>query len=168
GDPNPDFIFGFSFSASYKGFDFDFLATGTLGNEIVQSYRNQVDKFANYSTDILDRWHGEGTSTTVPRVTNSNINYKFSDIFVQDGSYLRISNITLGYELTNLIKIKALSSLKVYASVQNLYTFTNYTGMDPDVGYGFVNGATDSFSSGVDLGYYPTPRTILFGVSVKF
>lgn len=168
GDPNPDFIFGFSFSASYKGFDFDFLATGTLGNEIVQSYRNQVDKFANYSTDILDRWHGEGTSTTVPRVTNSNINYKFSDIFVQDGSYLRIANITLGYELTNLIKIKALSSLRVYASVQNLYTFTNYTGMDPDVGYGFVNGATDSFSSGVDLGYYPTPRTILFGVSVKF
>ncbi len=168
GDPNPDFIFGFSFSASYKGFDFDFLATGTLGNEIVQSYRNQVDKFANYSTEILDRWHGEGTSTTVPRVTNSNINYKFSDIFVQDGSYLRIANITLGYELTNLIKVKALSSLRVYASVQNLYTFTNYTGMDPDVGYGFVNGATDSFSSGVDLGYYPTPRTILFGVSVKF
>jgi TonB-linked SusC/RagA family outer membrane protein len=168
GDPNPDFIYGLNFSATWKGFDFLLATNGVAGNEIVQSTRNHVDKYSNYSTEILDRWTGTGTSTTVPRVTNNNVNYKFSDIFVQSGSYFRISNITLGYNLAEILKVKSLKSLRVYASVQNLYTFTKYTGMDPEVGYGFDNGITDQFSSGIDLGYYPRPRTILFGISVKY
>ena len=167
GDPNPDFIFGFNFSASWKGFDFNLVTNGVAGNQIVQSYRNPVDKFSNYSTEILERWTGPGTSNTVPRVTNNNINYKFSDIFVQSGTYFRISNITVGYDLAGIMKLKTFKKLRVYASVQNLYTFTKYTGMDPEVGYGLDNGITDRFSSGIDLGYYPRPRTILFGVNVN-
>lgn len=167
GDPNPDFIYGINFAASWKGFDFSLVTNGVAGNQIVQSYRSPVDKYSNYSTDILERWTGQGTSNTVPRVTNTNINYKFSDIFVQNGTYFRISNITLGYDLASIIKMKSFKSLRLYASVQNLHTFTNYTGMDPEVGYGLDNGITDQFSSGIDLGYYPRPRTILFGVSVK-
>jgi TonB-dependent starch-binding outer membrane protein SusC len=167
GDPNPDFIFGVNFAASWKGFDFNLVTSGVAGNQIVQATRNHVDKFSNYSTEILERWTGQGTSNSVPRVTNANINYRFSDIFVQSGAYFRISNITLGYNLATIIKMKSFKSLRLYASVQNLYTFTNYTGMDPEVGYGLDNGISDQFSSGIDLGYYPRPRIILFGVSVK-
>jgi TonB-dependent starch-binding outer membrane protein SusC len=168
GDPIPNFLYGVNFSCNYKGIDFLLIATGVAGNQIVQSYRGQTDKYSNYSTEILDRWTGTGTSTTIPRVTNNNINYKFSDIFVKNGSYLRISNVTLGYDLIKVIKIKFMSQLRIYFSVQNLYTFTKYSGMDPEVGYGFDNGATDKFSSGIDLGFYPHPRTMLLGVNVKF
>ena len=169
GSPNPDFVYGLSLSLQYKAFDFYLNANGVAGNQIVQSYRNHSDKYANYTTAILDRWNGEGTSNTIPRVTNSNINYtKFSDLFVQDGDYLRLSNLTLGFDLNSLIGAQALNKLRVYASVQNLYTFTQYTGMDPEIGFGFDNGETDRFSSGIDLGYYPRPRTMLFGLNINF
>ena len=164
GDPNPDYVFGFSVGFDYKGFDFAVDANGVAGNQIVQSYRNQSNAFANYTTEILNRWHGEGTSTTIPRVTETNVNYLFSDIFVKNGDFLRISNITLGYDFTkNLIKYKYLGQLRLYASVQNAFTFTKYNGMDPEIGYGVENG-----SSGVDLGYYPRPRTVMVGVNIKF
>jgi TonB-dependent starch-binding outer membrane protein SusC len=168
GDPNPDFTFGLSFSCDYKALDFSVVANGVAGNQIVQSYRNHASKYANYTSDIWGRWTGEGTSNRIPRVTNSNINYQFSDLFVQDGDYLRISNVTLGFDVAKLVSIKNFSQCRLYASVQNLYTFTNYTGMDPEVGYGLDNGATDRFSSGIDLGFYPNPRTVLFGISLKF
>jgi len=168
GDPNPDFLYGLSFSCNYKGIDFLVIANGVAGNQIVQSYRSHTDKYANYTTEILDRWTGPGTSNTIPRVTNNNVNYKFSDIFVKNGSYFRISNITLGYDLSTLFKVRQIGQIRIYASVQNLCTFTKYSGMDTEVGYGFDNGVTDRFSSGIDLGYYPRPRTILAGVTIKF
>jgi|WetSurSiteA1Bulk_404760.scaffolds.fasta_scaffold00086_4 TonB-dependent starch-binding outer membrane protein SusC len=168
GDPNPNFIFGLTLSADYKAFDFQVVANGVAGNQLVQSYRNHTNKYSNYSSAILDRWTGEGTSNKIPRVTNANINYQFSDIYIQNGDYLRISNITLGFDLAKVVKLKMLSQCRLYASVQNLYTFTGYDGMDAEVGYGFNNGETDQFSSGIDLGYYPSPRTILAGISVKF
>lgn len=163
GDPNPDVTFGVSLSLNYKNFDFYIASNGVLGNQIVQSYRNQTNQYSNYTTEILDRWHGEGTSNKIPRVTNNNINWQFSDLYVHDGAYWRISNITLGYDFKNLINYKFINQLRVYASVLNAFTFTKYNGMDPEVGYGL-----DSFTSGVDLGFYPNPRTFLFGVNVKF
>jgi TonB-linked SusC/RagA family outer membrane protein len=163
GDPNPDYTFGFSIGGDYKNFDFSVSANGVAGNQLVQSYRNHTNGFANYTSEILNRWHGEGTSTTIPRVTETNVNYLFSDIFVKDGDFLRISNITLGYNFAKLIKSKFLSQARLYTSVQNAFTFTKYNGMDPEVGYGLENG-----SAGVDVGYYPRPRTYLFGVSIKF
>lgn len=163
GDPNPDYTFGFSIGGDYKNFDFSVSANGVAGNQIVQSYRNHTNGFANYSSEFLNRWHGEGTSTTIPRVTETNVNYLFSDIFIKDGDFLRISNITLGYNFAKIIKSKFLSQARLYTSVQNAFTFTKYNGMDPEVGYGLENG-----SAGVDIGYYPRPRTYLFGVSIKF
>jgi TonB-linked SusC/RagA family outer membrane protein len=169
GDPNPDYIYGLNFACDYNGFDFSVNASGVAGNQLVQSYRSQTDQYANYTTEILDRWHGEGTSDRMPRVTNQNINWQFSDLYIQEGAYLRISNITLGYDLAKLIKENnILSQLRVYGSVQNAFTFTKYNGMDPEIGYGLDNGATDKFSSGIDLGYYPRPRTFMVGVNVKF
>ncbi|PIB35766.1 SusC/RagA family TonB-linked outer membrane protein [Reichenbachiella sp. 5M10] len=163
GDPNPDFTYSLSLGFDYKGFDFSVLAYGVAGNQIVQSYRNQPNTYSNYTRAILDRWHGEGTSNSTPRVTESNINYQFSDIFVQDGDFLRINNITLGYDFAKLIDNPAIGKLRLYASVLNAYTFTAYDGMDPEVGYGLENG-----SSGVDLGYYPRPRTYLLGLNFNF
>ncbi len=169
GDPNPDFIFGLSLNLSYKGFDFSVLGNGVAGNQIVQSYRNQGDKYANYGTEILGRWTGEGTSDEIPRVTNNNVNYKFSDIYVQDGAYFRISNVTLGFDVASVTDVKWLGQCRVYAQVQNLYTFTKYNGMDPEVGFGYTDDdAGTAFASGIDMGYYPRPRTILFGINLKF
>lgn len=164
GDPNPDYVFGFSLGFDYKGFDFSVDANGVAGNQIVQSYRNHTNAFSNYTAEILNRWHGEGTSTKLPRVTETNVNYLFSDVFVKDGDFLRISNITLGYDFAkSLVKHKYMSQLRLYASVQNAFTFTKYNGMDPEIGYGVESG-----SSGIDLGYYPRPRTVMFGVNLKF
>jgi TonB-dependent starch-binding outer membrane protein SusC len=164
GNPNPDYTFGFSVSANYKGFDFSLLANGVAGNELVQAYRNHASQYANYTTSILDRWHGPGSSNTVPRVTENNSNWtNFSDLYIHKGDYLRIANVTLGYDFTNLIGRNVVSKVRLFASALNLYTFTKYDGMDPEVGYG-----VNTFSSGVDLGYYPRPRTYLIGLNVQF
>lgn len=169
GNPLPDFTFGFTVSGAYKGFDLTIQANGVTGNQIVQSYRNQANQFANYTTAILDRWHGPGTSNEMPRVTDDNRNWiQFSDLYIQDGDFLRISNVTLGYDLSRLLKGKHVNQVRLYASALNLTTLTKYTGMDPEVGYGIDNGERDKFSSGIDLAYYPRPRTFLVGVNVKF
>lgn len=163
GNGMPDFTFGFSLGFDYKGFDFSVTANGETGNKIVQSYRNVGSATANYTTEILDRWTGEGTSNKIPRVTNTNINYQFSDLFIHDGKFLRISNITLGYDFAKLIHTPYVSQARLYFQVQNAFTFTHYNGMDPEVGYGM-----DGWVSGVDLGYYPRPRTCLVGFNLKF
>ncbi|WP_258098924.1 SusC/RagA family TonB-linked outer membrane protein [Marinoscillum pacificum] len=170
GNPNPDFIFGFNVSVDYKGFDFSVLGSGVAGNQIVQSYRNHANQYSNYTSEILDRWHGEGTSNSMPRVTENGSNWtQFSDLYIKDGDYLRISNVTVGYDFKNLLNnSEAFGKLRVYASALNLFTFTSYTGMDPEIGYGIDNGETDRFSSGVDLGYYPRPRTFMVGLNVSF
>lgn len=163
GNGMPDITYGFNIALDYSGFDFSVTANGVTGNKIVQSYRNHANKQANYTTAFLDRWTGEGTSNRMPRVTETNINWQFSDLYLQDGDYLRISNITLGYDFAKLLKCKYISQARLYASVQNAFTFTNYDGMDPEIGYG-----TSKWVSGIDLGYYPRPRTYLFGVNLKF
>lgn len=163
GNGMPDFTYGFSLGFDWKGLDFSVSANGSVGNKIVQTYRNQGTTTANYTTQILDRWTGEGTSNKIPRVTNTNINYQFSDLFIQDGDFLRISNVTLGYDFAKLIKCKYISQCRLYAQVQNALTFTKYDGMDPEIGYGNAG-----WVSGIDYGYYPRPRTFLFGVNLKF
>ncbi|MFY0686410.1 MAG: TonB-dependent receptor [Cyclobacteriaceae bacterium] len=169
GNPNPIASIGLNFSADFRGFDFSINTYGAFGHQIVQSYRDHSNKFANYTTAILDRWSGEGTSERIPRVTNSNTNYyHFSDLFIENGNFLRIANLTLGYDLTEIVRNKNINQLRFYLAVNNLATLTKYSGMDPDVGYGFDNGIQDKFSSGVDLGFYPNPRSILIGTSFKF
>jgi len=169
GNPNPDYTFGINLSANYKGFDFSLLASGVIGNEIVQSYRNHANQYANYTTSILGRWHGPGSSNTMPRVTENSANWiNFSDLYIHEGDYLRLSNITVGYDFGRIFKKSYLRQVRIYASAQNLYTFTKYSGMDPEIGYGIDNGERDRFSSGIDLGYYPRPRTFLLGANIRF
>lgn len=162
GDPNPDLTFGFNITLGWKGFDFSVQASGVSGNQLVQSWRSPGG-FANYSTEILGRWHGAGTSNRIPRVTEDGVNWaQFSDLYIYDGKFLRINNITLGYDFSRLAKKSYLGKLRVYASVQNAFTFTKYNGMDPEVGY------NEGFSSGVDVGYYPRPRTFMVGANIRF
>jgi TonB-dependent starch-binding outer membrane protein SusC len=128
------FTYGFNISLDYKGFDFSLNANGMAGNKIVQSYRAQTNIYSNYTTAILDRWHGEGTSKSMPRVTRTNYNWQFSDLFIHDADFLRISTITLGYDFAKLTNRKVIRKARLYAQVQNAFTFTKYDGMDPEIG----------------------------------
>lgn len=170
GDPNPHHVFGFRVSGRYKNFDLSVTTNGVAGNKIVQSYRDAPSFYGNWTSDILSRWHGQGTSNSMPRVTQNNVNWTdFSDLYIHDGSYWRISNITLGYDLAKLVKWKSLSQFRIYVAGENLFTFTKYSGMDPEIGYS-ASDATGvySFGQGVDLGYYPRPRKTMVGVSIIF
>jgi TonB-linked SusC/RagA family outer membrane protein len=167
GDPNPDFTFGLNFGIDYKGFNFSLVANGVGGNQIMRSYRDfAIFPTHNFTTEIFDRWYGEGTSNKLPKLsTASSKNFSnISDLYVEDGDYFRISNITVGYDFSKILKKDYLSQIYLYLSVQNLYTFTKYSGMDPEIGY---NGGS-SFGSGIDLGFYPSPRTALVGLNVTF
>ncbi|MBS2211419.1 TonB-dependent receptor [Carboxylicivirga mesophila] len=167
GKPLPDFELGIQLNAEYKGVYVNTTMAGKFGHQVMQSYRSFADQLSqNYTTQIFGRWHGEGTSNRLPRLTyNSSANTQLiSDIYMHDADYLRINNLTLGYKFDRLLRdVDWMSAAKVYVSVNNLYTFTKYDGMDPEVGYG-----ANSWSSGVDLGLYPLPRTVMFGVNVTF
>lgn len=170
GKPTPDFTFGLTFGFTWKSLDFSLTSNGVAGNQIFQSYRDYGNQYNNYTTAILSRWHGEGTSNTLPRVTETNINYQISDIFIHNGDFLRISNVQVGYDFAKDLKLKFLSQFRWYVAVQNAFTFTAYDGMDPEVGYGTADTGSGSASStsGIDLGYYPRSRTFLTGFSLKF
>ncbi|MBN2274021.1 MAG: TonB-dependent receptor [Bacteroidales bacterium] len=188
GDPNPDFIYGFTIDATYKGFDFSMNIQGVAGNQIVQAYRAEERTYFNYTAEALDRWQwvdanengvvdaGEGTSDVMPRITlgsDRNRNWKaFSDLFVKDAGYLKIKSINLGYDFKTLFKGLPLQQLRIYVAATNLLTITKYDGLDPEVGYGsYYDGSgrlTDAYASGVDIGFYPAARTYLIGANVKF
>jgi len=167
GDPHPDFTIGFSFNLGYKGFDLNVATTGAFGQQIAKSYRSFADtKVQNYATDIFGRWYGEGTSNKLPRLTSgSNTNWQeISDIYIENGDYVKIQNVTLGYDFKKLFTKMPFGQARLYVTAQNLYTFTNYSGQDPEVGY----GGGQNWVSGVDVGFYPSPRTFLVGVNIKF
>jgi hypothetical protein len=177
GNPNPKFIFGFRINTAYKGFDFSMNIQGQSGNQIVQSYRTQESYYNNYTTDILNRWTGEGSTNKYPRVTmsdESNKNWRsFSDLYVQNGDYVKIKSINLGYDLKkSLLKHTPIQQFRIYVSATNLLTVTKYTGWDPEIGYGSSYDSSgklvDAYASGIDVGFYPSSRTYLFGVNVTF
>ncbi|MFT3995140.1 MAG: TonB-dependent receptor [Dysgonomonas sp.] len=163
GNPTPEWSFSINNSFAYKNFDLQIFLQGVAGNDIYNANRIWQEGMAvpqNQTAKVLDRWTGEGTSNSVPRAVYSdpNKNARHSSRFVEDGSYLRIKNLTLGYTLPeNLSKRAYLQTVRLYMSCQNLYTFTKYSGFDPEVG-----------ANGVDLSTYPLTRTVSFGVNVKF
>lgn len=168
GNPHPDFTAGLNIWLSYKGFDFNLTGYGAFGQEIAKSYRSFADSpRENYTTDIYEFWTGEGTSNRYPRLTTAvgdrNRN-NISDIYIEDGSYFKISNVTVGYDFSRLFKKSFLSKARLYFTAQNLFTITGYSGMDPEIGYGF----DEDWVSGIDLGYYPSARTFLVGVNISF
>jgi len=168
GDPNPDFEMGIQLNFEFKGVYANATMVGKYGMQVMQSYRSFADNFdQNYTSQIFDRWHGEGTSNRLPRMSSSsNRNTNFiSDIYMHDADYLRINNLTVGYNFDEMLsEIEHMSNLKVYVAVTNLYTFTDYDGMDPEVRFGH----DAAWASGIDLGLYPQARTVMFGLSVDF
>jgi TonB-linked SusC/RagA family outer membrane protein len=170
GSPIPDFTFGFTNTLNYKNFDLSLFLQGSYGAEIFNFLKWQLTKldnsYYNQLTDVLDRYTADNTDGSLPRftVTNSNNTY-MSDRYIEDGSYLRIQNLTIGYRLpVNIIKYIKMTSLRFYLSAQNIYTFTKYSGYDPEIG-SYDNGI---LLMNVDQGHYPNPRTITFGVNVEF
>jgi len=163
GDPIADATMGFNLQLNYKGFDFAAYAYASLGNDMVRNYERTLTD-VNRLDYVLDRWTGPGTSNEVPRVTTAaTSNNVFSDYFVEDASFLRIQNVQLGYTVNpEFTKRAAVNKLRFYVSVSNLYTFTKYKGFDPSASSG------DPLSSGIDYGFYPVPRTYMFGMNVNF
>jgi TonB-linked SusC/RagA family outer membrane protein len=163
GDPIPDVTMGFNLNLNYKGFDFVAYTFASLGNDMVRNYERALSD-VNKLNYTLGRWTGEGTSNTVPRVTTgATTNNVFSDYFVEDASFVRIQNVQLGYTLNSNASEKiGLTKLRLYTSVNNLYTFTKYRGFDPSASSGSPIGG------GIDYGFYPTPRTFIVGLNVNF
>ena len=168
GNPNPDVMLGINLGLSWKGLDFSVNGAGAFGQQIMRSYRSFSDApYQNYDTTILERWHGEGTSNTMPRISSTgseNTNW-VSTRYMEDADYFKIKTVTLGYDFKHLWKACPFQQLRLYVQAQNLYTFTGYKGLDPEVG----NSAGGSgWASGIDLGLYPPSRTYLVGASIKF
>jgi TonB-linked SusC/RagA family outer membrane protein len=163
GDPIPDALMGFNMQLEYKGFDFVAYLYASLGNDMVRNYERTLTDI-NRSDYVLDRWTGPGTSNEVPRVTTgATANNVFSDYFVEDASYLRIQNVQLGYTVNpDFTKRAAITKLRFYVGVNNLYTFTEYKGYDPGASSG------QPLSSGIDYGFYPISRSYMFGMNVNF
>ncbi len=171
GNPIPDFELGLQLNVSWKGIYANMTMAGKFGQQVMRSYRSFADSFdQNYTTEVFGRWHGEGTSNTQPRLTSiAHRNQQFvSDIYMHDADFLRITNLTVGYDfktLGSLQSFKWLTGAQVYMSVNNLYTFTKYAGMDPEAAWG---GDDTPWATGIDLGLYPLPRTVMFGVNITF
>lgn len=163
GNPTPDFNYGASFSANYKGFDIGIDATGVYGNEIFRQWNRGNYAQFNYQTARMDRWHGEGTSNWEPILhTGRSNNYLISSYWIEDGSFFRIRNVQLGYNFKpSVLNRIHLKSLRVYVNAQNLKTFTNSTGFTPEIG-----GKAIAF--GVDNGTYPVPAIYTFGLNLNF
>jgi len=168
GNPNPDVTLGINLGLAWKGLDFAVNGAGAFGHQIMRSYRSFSDSWwHNYDTTIFDRWHGEGTSNTVPRISgtgHANTNY-VSTRYMENADYFKVKTVTLGYDFKRLWKSCPLQQLRLYVQAQNLITFTGYTGLDPEVGN---SAGADGWASGIDLGLYPPSRTYLVGASIKF
>ena len=168
GDPHPDITAGMGINLGYKGFDFSVTATGAFGQQILRSTNNDANIYDNLSRKLVyGSWRGEGTSNFLPRLNNlKNINFMtMSEIWLEDADYVKIQNVTFGYDFKKVWKSCPLSQLRLYFTAQNLFTFTGYTGMDPELG---ADGSTVSWAAGIDNGFYPTPRTYMVGVNIKF
>ena len=159
----PKYTFGLTLNMDYKGFDFMVFAQGASGNTIFQGLRRLDILNANYQTDALSRWTAEGTSNDYPRLTNNDTNGNFgkmSNFYLENGDYLRLKVVQLGYSLPKDISGKiGASKLRLYVTGENLLTLTKYTGYDPEIGGNTL---------GIDRGYYPQSRSFMFGANVQF
>ncbi len=168
GSATPDFTYGFGANFGYKGLDLQIFLQGTYGNEIVNGMWNAFHAplgYNNATTERLNRWTPENPNTDEPRMFISNQdNLRFSDYYVEDGSFMRVRNVTLSYTLPTTVLPMNGSRLRIYVASDNLLTFTNYSGWDPEIGE--LNFSPLSF--GVDQASYPQPRRFRVGIDLKF
>ncbi len=178
GNPFPDFTYGMQFGFNWKELDFSLLIQGVQGNDIYFLYGNfayetQSRGFNSYA-DILNRWTPENTNTLIPKVSidDRNGNRRPSTRFLYDGSYMRIRNISLGYDLKKLLRLDQVMAFRVYLTVQNALTFTKYPGLDPEIQANANDtrglGLSSDLAVGIDWGTVPSPRTFVAGIKVDF
>lgn len=163
GDPFPQFTMGWNLNLEYKNFDFTAFTYASVGNDIYRAYERNAN-YSNKYRAVLARWTGAGTTNDArnPRYsfTDANSNIRVSDRYVEDGSFVKIKNIQLGYTFPSSVTKKILSRLRIYAQVKNAYTFTKYSGFDPEIPGGILD-------TGVDRGAYPQARTYAVGIDIK-
>lgn len=173
GNPYPDFTYGLNLNAAYKGFDFNCFITGVQGNDVYNANvfdLTGMNRLFNASTAVLDRAIVENgvvinPSATLPRAQGASINWSSANQrYIEDGSYARFKNITLGYTLSGDTFKEYFSSARFYISAQNLITITNYSGLDPEIARVDANAN----SAGIDIGRYPQPKSVIFGFNVTF
>ncbi|HPB52107.1 MAG TPA: SusC/RagA family TonB-linked outer membrane protein, partial [Saprospiraceae bacterium] len=166
GNPIPKMSYGLTGNIAYKGFDLNMFWLGSYGNDIYNATVRYDFTYVNRPESTLNRWTGPGTSNTEPKVSlnDPNQNARVSDRFVEDGSFLRLKNIQLGYSIpTRWMSKVRVRELRIYAAAQNLFTFTRYSGMDPEIG--IVGNALEL---GIDKGFYPQARVFMGGIELKF
>ena len=174
GSPLPDFTYGINVDMTYKQFDMSMFLQGVEGNDIYNATAYLLDGKldSNLNTNFLNRWTGEGSTNSTPRATFDGFanNSRQSSRFVEDGSYLRLKNIQLGYNFTKDALSKTfISKARVYVAAQNLFTITNYSGLDPELGVDETqNGSKTSLDIGIDRGRYPSTRTVSLGLNINF
>lgn len=179
GNGIPGYTYGLNIRTTYKNFDFSVFLNGQGDVDIANMtkfftgslrYFNTTG-MVNGSADLVNSWTGPGTSNSLPRLDYDapTSNRFFSDAYIEDGSFLRIQNIQLGYTLPNKVnELLGIQSLRIYSAVQNLYTFTSYSGYDPEVGSALVGGQRNVLTTGTDYGRYPVPTTLTVGLNLKF
>lgn len=173
GNPYPDLVAGLNLSAKYKNFDFNVFFAGSYGNDVYNT--NLYDLYGmtrlfNSGVQVLDRWTGPGTSNFIPRALGATQNTSASDRYIEDGSYTKLKNLTIGYTIPTKFFNDAITKFRIYMSGQNLITITDYSGLDPEIGQiSLNNGATrNQFEVGIDRGNYPQPKSIVFGLQLEF
>jgi len=163
GSPIPDYLFSFNFELGYRGIDLSAAFNGQYGNDIYNAKKQARFGTPNFERSALNRWTGEGTTNQYPRITDGGHNYNVSDFFIEDGSFLKLQSLTLGYTIhPDLTTRLGMRNLRVYANANNLFTLTSYDGYTPEVTSGSV------IASGIDDAFYPFARTITFGISASF
>lgn len=169
GSPWPDFVYGITLGVAWKGFDFNLFIQGSQGNDVMNMTLLDFESgtgYMNARSDYLSRaWSGEGSTDRYHRISaRQEGNLLVSDYFLEDGSYARIKNVQLGYDFCNRVikKNKIISQCRLYLSAQNLFTFTNYSGLDPEI------GSSNATVNGIDSGFYPQARVWTVGLNLKF
>ena len=173
GNPYPDAVVALTTSLEYKGFDLNIFLQGTIGNEIVNATTRYDLRVSNFPQSRFNRWTEDNTITDQPAMslTDVNQNFRFSDFFVEDGSFIRLKTLQLGYTLPKSFTRKFLvEKFRVYVSAQNLLTFTNYTGLDPEIGKAnpYDNSISSNLNYGVDRGLYPQAKIFMGGINIQF
>jgi TonB-linked SusC/RagA family outer membrane protein len=177
GNPNPSFSYGLTLNGAYKGFDFTAFFQGVANVDVFNAlaYRTEASYFQPFNRTkraFEERWTGQGTSNTYPRIIydDPNNNTRISSRYIESGSYMRMRNIQLGYSLPkSLIAKMKIENLRFYIAGQNLLTFTRYRGLDPEMGVGQSEGNSDTnYDLGIDRGMYPQPKTVMLGLNLTF
>lgn len=169
GNANPDFIYGITNNFTYRNFGLSIFFQGSQGNDVFNATRIETEGMIdskNQSAAVLDRWREPGDITNIPRAINGNTeNSRISTRFVEDGSYLRMKALTLSYNVPTTVSERlSISNLKLYATGENLFTITNYSGFDPEVN---AFGGSNTVM-GVDFGTYPQTRNLILGLNLAF